>query len=124
MAALYKSCDCFVLASRAEGFGIVYLEALACGLPVIATGWGGQTCFLNGNNSLLVEYRHVPAQGIAYDNDSGGLMAEPDRDDLVCKLRHMYAHYNKEVQKAECMDLSEFYWGRVAEKMRENMQKL
>ena len=36
LAALYRSGDAFVMPSKKEGFGIVFLEALACGLPVIA----------------------------------------------------------------------------------------
>ncbi|HEX8372223.1 MAG TPA: glycosyltransferase family 4 protein [Chthoniobacterales bacterium] len=36
LADLYQACDVFVLPSKKEGFGIVFLEALACGLPVIA----------------------------------------------------------------------------------------
>jgi len=32
---LYHSCDVFVNASRAEAFGIVYLEAMASGLPIV-----------------------------------------------------------------------------------------
>ncbi len=37
----YAKADAFVLASRSEGFGVVYTEALATGLPVIATRCGG-----------------------------------------------------------------------------------
>jgi glycosyltransferase involved in cell wall biosynthesis len=37
MAALYAQCDVFVLPSLFEGFGLVILEALAAGLPVIST---------------------------------------------------------------------------------------
>lgn len=38
---LYRAADCFVMPSSGEGFGIVYLEALACGTPVIASDNGG-----------------------------------------------------------------------------------
>lgn len=37
LAAVYRQCDALLLPSRLEGFGLVALEAQACGLPVIAT---------------------------------------------------------------------------------------
>jgi glycosyltransferase involved in cell wall biosynthesis len=39
--------DCFVAPSVAEPFGLVYLEAMACGLPVIGTQTGGPPSFIN-----------------------------------------------------------------------------
>ncbi len=36
MAAHYRLADVFVMPSRQEGFGVVFLEALACGCPVVA----------------------------------------------------------------------------------------
>lgn len=46
MPGLYTAMHAFVLPSRGEGYGRPYLEAMACGLPVIGTAWGGQTDFL------------------------------------------------------------------------------
>lgn len=46
--------DVFVLASRGETFGVVYIEALACGLPVIATRCGGPEDFISETNGILV----------------------------------------------------------------------
>jgi glycosyltransferase involved in cell wall biosynthesis len=47
--------DMFVLPSAHEGFGLVFLEAMHCGLPVIASATGGQTDFLReGETGFLV----------------------------------------------------------------------
>ena len=47
--------DLFILPSLHEGFGIVFLEAMHCGLPLITTNCGGQTDFIKeGHNGFLV----------------------------------------------------------------------
>ena len=52
----YNLCDLFAMPSKAEGFGIVYLEALACGKPVLAGNKDGSRDALNdGELGLLVD---------------------------------------------------------------------
>jgi glycosyltransferase involved in cell wall biosynthesis len=53
--------DVFALSSRYEGFGNVLIEAMACRVPVVATGSPGtRDIVADGENGLLVE-RHEPA---------------------------------------------------------------
>lgn len=55
IADILRASDCFVLPSKSETFGVVYVEAMACGLPVIATKCGGPEFFVNDENGLLIQ---------------------------------------------------------------------
>ncbi len=51
----YNLCDLFAMPSKAEGFGIVYLEALACGKPVLAGNRdGARDALCDGKLGALV----------------------------------------------------------------------
>ncbi|HEU5433943.1 MAG TPA: glycosyltransferase [Thermomicrobiales bacterium] len=90
---LLRSFDAFVLPSRAEGFGLCGLEAMATGLPTIATNWSGPADYLDPADSLPLRYRLVDAaateaNGVRYF----GEWAEPDVDHLRTLLRWLYEH--------------------------------
>ena len=66
------SADAFGLVSLHEGFGLVYLEAMHAGLPVVAGDSGGQTDFLrDGANALLVPPSDPVAIGAALSRLAG-----------------------------------------------------
>ena len=52
----FRLADAFVMPSRGEGFGIVLLEALACGIPVVASRLdGGREALRDGEMGILVD---------------------------------------------------------------------
>lgn len=55
VADLYNLADVSVVPSRIEPFGLVAIEALACGTPVVATNAGGLPDFINDKVGQLVE---------------------------------------------------------------------
>ena len=62
----YNACDVFVMPSRGEGFGIVFLEALACGRPVIAGDRdGARDALLDGRLGRMVDPDDADALAVA-----------------------------------------------------------
>jgi glycosyltransferase involved in cell wall biosynthesis len=55
----YSRLNFFVLPSRYETFGIVLIEAMACGLPVISTKCGGPQDIVSAETGILVEKDNV-----------------------------------------------------------------
>ena len=84
LSALYRSVDCYVSPTRGEGFGMTVLEAMACGLPVIATNWSGYTEFFNAGNGYPVDYRLVPAEARC-PYYAGFQWADPSYEHLRCR---------------------------------------
>ena len=54
IVTLLQQSDIFVLPSQSETFGVAYIEALACGLPIIATDCGGPRDIVTKENGLLI----------------------------------------------------------------------
>jgi glycosyltransferase involved in cell wall biosynthesis len=53
----YRSLDVFAIPSSQEGFGIVGIEAMACGIPVISTRCGGPEDYVHpGQTGILVDH--------------------------------------------------------------------
>ncbi len=67
LAELYRRCAAFVMPSRGEGFGLVYLEAMRAGKPVLAA-------------------RGSAAEEIVRHGDTGLLVDPEDRDELTAAL--------------------------------------
>jgi GT2 family glycosyltransferase len=92
LGALYRSADCFVLPTRGEGWGMPIIEAMACGLPVIATDWSSQCDFMHADNAypLAVE-RLMPTATLSpyYQNMR---WAEPSYEHLRQLMRYVFEH--------------------------------
>ena len=74
-----QNSDCFVLPSRSETFGIVYVEALATGTPVIATKCGGPEDFVDDTNGILVPVDDVEALAQAMKQMADDVRESTDR---------------------------------------------
>ncbi len=86
---ILRMADVFVSTSQHEGFGLVFLEAMACGLPVVCYDHGGQNDFLT---SGLTGYVVPLNERAAFARALRLLLSDPDR------RRRMGAHNLEQVE--------------------------
>lgn len=129
MARLYNAADAFVFPSKSEGFGLPCIEALACGVPVIATSYSGQATFLDRIPGLYrpVDYRIAPlvdedyARFYARDYGSAdfGRWAIPSPESLRRSMRDVYENaslWRSRAGEASRIIRDQFSWNVIARK--------
>ena len=98
MANWIRGLTCFVSASKGEGFGLIQLQALACGRPLIAAKFSGLTEFFNDQVGYPVPYKLIEATG-TYANCGHSCL--PSVDGMVERMRHMHANREEAREKGE-----------------------
>mgnify|MGYP001582550307 CR=1 FL=1 len=118
----FYSGDVFLAPTRSEAFGLTCIEAMACGLPVITTNFGGQTDFVNDANGWLVGY---DLEEVTWDNMyEGNRWATPRIDELRKAMREAYTNYNlTKVKAANALATAQRYtWLNAAKKAMEALR--
>ena len=85
LASMYRAARAFVLPSRGEGWGRPHVEAMAMGLPVIATNWSGPTAYLDESNGFPLPILGLEAVGPG--PWEGHLWASPSEPALRALMR-------------------------------------
>ncbi len=112
--SLYRSVDCVVLAGREAEAGTIPLEALACGVPVVATDWGTMNKLIDGSATFGVESVQIPSPV------EGMNWADPYYGKLRTALREACNNSStarKNALSASQRVRSERSWDRVVSKM-------
>ena len=96
-----NNCDAFVLASRVETFGIVFIEAMIYGKPVIGTRTGGPDTFINKNNGIIVEVENVDELGTALV-EMYNEATRYNEDDII---KYCYENFNEDIICKKIIDV-------------------
>ncbi|MEY8348447.1 glycosyltransferase [Bacillus cereus] len=135
---IYTLGNAFVLPTRGEGVGLPFIEALSSGIPVIATGWGGQMDFLNEKNSFLIDYK-LSYPGISMNDENtiatlyrdlfeaeGQIWAEADINDLQKQMRYAYENPDLCQQKGYQgrKDMLQLSWDKAGIALKQSIEKI
>jgi glycosyltransferase involved in cell wall biosynthesis len=108
MAQYFSVCDVFVRPSRSEGMGNSFIEAMAAGLPVIATPVGGIPDFI--------------------DDRETGIFCEPNDPHSIADAVNLLVNHpelkNHIIEKAKGRVIERYSWEKVAKDMKERVLKI
>lgn len=100
LADWYSDLDVFISMSTSEGFGLMPLQAMGCGRPVIACIAHGHAEYLDKSISFPLEYDLVRSDEVAPNNGFyKGLWFQPKQDSAVDCMRFCYNNYSEVVKR-------------------------
>jgi len=128
LGTLYTSSDCYVSCSKGEGWNMPLMEAMACGLPSIATDWGSHTQFINNKNSypLKIKGLELVTRNHPYYYD-GFYWSNPDECHLAKLMRHVFENQEeaRKIGLNASNDMSENWtWVHSAERIETRITKI
>jgi glycosyltransferase involved in cell wall biosynthesis len=109
MPRLYRAVDAFVLPTRGEGWCRPLMEAMASGLPTIATAWSGLTAFHNARVGYPLPYQLLPVTAAGAEEIpiyAGHCWAEPDEAELRRLMRRIVSHPEEARRKGQAAQKS------------------
>ena len=115
MARLFKSADCYISPHSSEGFGMNILQAMAVDLPVICSGWTGNTDFTKNQTLQLEQFKEVKCDEEPYIGD---IWKYPKTDEIVKAMNTVYeGKYPYDAVKIGKRIRKEYNWQRVTDKL-------
>ncbi|MDK8181199.1 DUF4214 domain-containing protein [Paenibacillus sp. UMB4589-SE434] len=127
LGSLYRSADCFVLPTRGEGWGMPILEAMACGIPTIATNWSAQSDFLNEDTGYPIRVKRLVPAVAKCPYYLNFRWAEPDFEHMASLMRYVYTNRQSVRQRSEesaAHILSTYSWEQSARKMISRLNQI
>ena len=131
MALLYNNYDAMIFPSRAEGWGLPLIEAIACGLPVISTYYSGHSEYLSAIDGQFVRLDHqlqpISCPEFLQHWKAGGQWAVASPDEIAKKLvfvKDNYGECQKNAMVASQAIRDHFSWRHAAEQAVDSLQSL
>jgi len=129
MSGLYSYYDAMVFPSRAEGWGLPLIEALASGLPVVSTFYSGHTEYLSSIKGNFVRLEHQ-LQSISCPEflkhwKAGGNWAVATPAEIAKKLifiKNKHDFYQRKAIMASKVIREKFSWRHAAEQAVSSLQ--
>ncbi len=83
--------DAYLSLHRSEGFGLTLAEAIAAGVPVVATNWSGNVDFCHPDLCFPIDYRLVPVRDghLSFEGMEAAVWADPSVDHAAAQLRRV-----------------------------------
>ncbi|MEP7013330.1 MAG: glycosyltransferase [Acidobacteriota bacterium] len=97
---LLASCDAVLSLHRAEGLGLVPIEALYQRIPVVATAYGGVTDYLDEETGFPVEYSLARLEKDVGPYPRGAVWAEPALESAVEQMKKLLDHPQEATARA------------------------